>query len=170
MKSMKSCRQDFPSLNRVHQGVNLVYLDGPGGSQVPNTVIEAISNYYKSSNSNTHGAFITTKETDQVIENARSRMAAFLGASGPETISFGQNMTTLNYSLSKAIARYLEPESEILITQLDHEANRGPWLGLEESGYRIEEVNLKADGTLDYEDFESKVTYRTGLGGSWIGI
>jgi cysteine desulfurase family protein (TIGR01976 family) len=90
-------------------------------------------------------------------------MAAFLGASGPETISFGQNMTTLNYSLSKAIARYLEPESEILITQLDHEANRGPWLGLEESGFRIEEVNLKSDGTLDYEDFESKVTYRTGL-------
>ncbi len=134
MKPLKSCRQDFPALSRVHQGRELVYLDGPGGSQLPDAVIEAISNYYRNSNSNTHGAFITTAETDQVIENARERMAAFLGAIGPETISFGQNMTTLNFSISKALARILKPKSEILITQLDHEANRGPWLNLKEQG------------------------------------
>jgi len=163
MKPLKSCRQDFPALSRVHQGRELVYLDGPGGSQVPNAVIEAISNYYRNSNSNTHGAFIITAETDQVIENARERMAAFLGAVGPETISFGQNMTTLNFSISKALARFLKPGSEILITQLDHEANRGPWLNLKEREFVIKEVQLRPDGTLDYDDFESKLNEQTGL-------
>lgn len=163
MKPLKSCRQDFPALSRVHQGRELVYLDGPGGSQLPDAVIEAISNYYRNSNSNTHGAFITTAETDQVIENARERMAAFFGAVGPETISFGQNMTTLNFSISKALARFLKPGSEILITQLDHEANRGPWLNLTERGFVIKEVQLRPDGTLDYDDFKSKLNEQTGL-------
>jgi cysteine desulfurase family protein (TIGR01976 family) len=163
MKALKSCRLDFPSLSRVYQGRNLVYLDGPGGSQVPQVVIEAISNYYKNSNSNSHGAFITTVETDRVIEHARESMAAFFGAVGPETISFGQNMTTLNFSLSKALARFLKPGSEILITQLDHEANRGPWLNLKELGFVIKEVQLRPDGTLDYDDFQSKLSEQTGL-------
>lgn len=90
-------------------------------------------------------------------------MAAFLGAVGPETISFGQNMTTLNFSLSKALARFLDPESEMLITQLDHEANRGPWLRLKDHGFKIREVKVKVDGTLDYEDLESKLNSRTSL-------
>ncbi len=163
MKLLKYCRQDFPSLSRVYKGRELVYLDGPGGSQVPDTVIEAISNYYRNSNSNVHGAFITTAETDTVIEQARERMAEFLGAVGPETISFGQNMTTLNFSISKALARFLKLGSEILITQLDHEANRGPWLNLKDYGFIIKEVNLLADGTLDYDDFQSKLNEQTGL-------
>ena len=139
-RSLESCRHDFPSLSRTFEGRPLVFLDGPGGSQVPEKVIETIGNYYRNSNSNTHGSFITAKETDQVIESARQRMADFLGASGPDTISFGQNMTTLNYSLSKALARFLPLGSEILITQLDHEANRGPWLALQEYGFVIKEV------------------------------
>ena len=163
MKPLKSCRQDFPALSRKHNNRNLIYLDGPGGSQVSTRVIEAVSGYYKTSNSNTHGAFITTIETDNVIEQARERMAAFLGAVGPETISFGQNMTTLNFSISKALARFLDPESEILITQLDHEANRGPWLRLIDNGFKIKEVKIKTDGTLDYEDFESKLNSHTSL-------
>ena len=163
MKPLKSCRQDFPALSRVHQGRNLVYLDGPGGSQMPQVVIEAISNYYRNSNANSHGAFITAIETDRVIEHARERMAALLGAVGPETISFGQNMTTLNFSISRALARFIQLGSEIMITQLDHEANRGPWLNLKDYGFVIKEVNLLPDGTLDYDDFQSKLTERTAL-------
>jgi cysteine desulfurase family protein (TIGR01976 family) len=140
-----------------------VYLDGPGGSQVPQVVIEAISNYYRNSNANSHGAFITAIETDRVIEHARENMAALLGAVGPETISFGQNMTTLNFSISKALARFIQPGSEIMITQLDHEANRGPWLNLKDYGFVIKEVNLLPDGTLDYDDFQSKLTEQTAM-------
>jgi cysteine desulfurase family protein (TIGR01976 family) len=162
-RALISCREDFPSLAREHHGSKLIYLDGPGGSQVPNQVIEAISHYYRTSNSNTHGAFITTMETDQVIAGARERMTEFLGAAGPETISFGQNMTTLNYSLSKALSRFIPRQSEILITALDHEANRGPWLSLAEYGFKITEVKMTQDGTLDYHDFEQKLSKKTSL-------
>lgn len=163
VNSLKTCRQDFPSLTRSHRDRNLVYLDGPGGTQVPEQVIEAISHYYKNSNSNTHGTFVTTEETDRIIAQAREKMAAFLGATAPETISFGQNMTSLNFSLSKALARYLNLGSEILITELDHEANRGPWLSLRDYGFIVKEVKLTPDGTLDYGDFQEKLTDRTGL-------
>ena len=163
IRSLDSCRADFPSLGRQYQGRSLVYLDGPGGSQVPQSVIDAVSHYYQSSNSNSHGAFVTARETDEVIEYARKGMAALLGAAGPETISFGQNMTTLNFSLSKSLARFLELGSEILITQLDHEANRGPWLTLKEYGFRVKEVRLRPEGTLDYDDFRGKLTEKTSL-------
>ena len=163
VRTPQSCRKDFPSLSRTHRGRPLVYLDGPGGSQVPEEVISAIGHYYRNSNSNTHGSFVTAHETDEVIVSAREAMASFLGAVAPETISFGQNMTSLNYSLSKALSRYLPPESEILITQLDHEANRGPWLSMEENGFQIREVKMLADGSLDYQDFKAKLTSNTSL-------
>ncbi|MDH3708982.1 MAG: cysteine desulfurase-like protein [Cyclobacteriaceae bacterium] len=164
MKSpINNCHTDFPALQRLVNDRTLVFLDGPGGSQVPQQVINAISEYYQQSNANTHGHFVTTWETDLVIKQAREHMAAFLGAEGPQTISFGQNMTSLNYSLSKALARHLQPGQEILITQLDHEANRGPWLRLQEQGFTVKEVGLKDDGTLDYEDFKEKIGPQTGL-------
>lgn len=162
-KLVANCAADFPSLSRVVHGRNLIYLDGPGGSQVPVKVIDAISNYYRTSNANTHGFFVTTKETDAVIEEARNKTAIFLGAENLNTISFGQNMTTLNFSLSKALARYLPAGSEIIITQLDHEANRGPWLRMQDQGFKIQEVALKENGTLDYQDFQSKISSRTSL-------
>src|SRR5678809_687288 len=112
-------RQQFPSLQRTHNGKPLVFLDGPAGTQVPTDVIDAISGYYKTSNSNTHGEFLTTNETDKVISNTRKMTAALLGAEGPETISIGQNMTTLNFALARGIARMLRPGDEVLITQLD---------------------------------------------------
>lgn len=163
IKTLESCGKDFPSLCREYGSRPLVYLDGPGGTQVPQMVIEAIDDYYRTSNSNTHGTFITARETDAVVGYARTRTAAFLGAIGPETISFGQNMTTLNFSLSKALARYLPQGSEILITQLDHEANRGPWLALKEYGFEVHEVQLKHDGRLDYNDFRQKLNENTAL-------
>ncbi|MBX2874434.1 MAG: cysteine desulfurase-like protein [Saprospiraceae bacterium] len=156
-------RLQFPALQRIHNGRELVFLDGPAGVQVPHVVIDSISHYYKNSNANGHGAFITTQETDVVIDETRSRMATFLGAEGPNTISFGQNMTTLNFSLSQAIRRALHPGDEIVITQLDHESNRGPWLELRDKGIVVREVRLLPTGELDYEDFASKINERTRL-------
>ncbi len=156
-------RLQFPALQRIHNGKKLVFLDGPAGVQVPHVVIDSISDYYKTSNANSHGAFITTKETDVVIDSTRANVATFLGAEGPHTISFGQNMTTLNFSLSQAIGRALHPGDEILITQLDHESNRGPWLGLRDKGIIVREVALLENGELDYEDFAAKINERTRL-------
>lgn len=156
-------RKAFPSLVRLYKGKPLIYFDGPAGTQVPDSVIAAISNYYRRSNANSHGQFITTRETDELLATVRQKAAAFLGAEGAHNISFGQNMTTLNYSLSRAIGRILQAGDEVLITQLDHEANRAPWLGLRAQGVVVREVRLLADGKLDYNDFRSKINERTRL-------
>ncbi len=156
-------RKDFPSLERTHNGYPLAYLDGPGGTQVPRQVIDAVSWYYKTCNSNTHGFFITTNESDAMIEETRHKLAAFLGAGSGKNISFGHNMTTLNYMLSRALGKHFQPGDEILITQLDHEANRGPWIALREEGIIVQEVRIKDDATLDYEDMESKLNENTRL-------
>jgi cysteine desulfurase family protein (TIGR01976 family) len=156
-------RKDFPSLTRKQNGKPLVYFDGPAGSQVPKQVIDAIGSYYKHSNANSGGAFLTSVETDKLMEAARTTVAEFLGAGESGTISFGANMTTLNYSLSKAIGQTLRKGDEIVITQLDHEANRGPWLALQDQGIIVTEVLLQRDGTLDYNDFEKKIGKKTRL-------
>jgi cysteine desulfurase family protein (TIGR01976 family) len=154
-------RRDFPSLSQKSEGRDLVFLDGPGGSQVPSVVLDAMTDFYKTCNVNAHGNFPPSREVDRRMDVARATLATFLGAAGPECISFGQNMTTLNFALSTAIGRTLQAGDEVLITQLDHEANRGPWLGLQERGAVIREVNLKPSGELDADDMASKVTART---------
>jgi len=158
-----SIRKEFPSLQRKHNNLPMVFLDGPAGTQVPQSVIEAISHYYSTSNANTHGAFITTRETDDVIQHMRQSMAALLGAENENTISIGQNMTSLNFALARAMSRILQPGDEVLITQLDHEANRGPWLTLTRFGINVKEVVLKSDGLLDYDDFAGKINAKTKL-------
>ena len=163
MINIQSFRGQFPTLSRLHNGKSLIFIDGPAGTQVPEYVINAMSDYYKTSNSNTHGAFITTQETDALMSSMRKTVAAFLNAEGGENISVGQNMTTLNFSLTRGIGRMLQPGDEILITQLDHEGNRGPWLSLREHGIIVREVNLLGNGLLDYEDFEKKINERTRL-------
>jgi len=156
-------RAAFPALSRIHKNKSLVYLDGPAGSQVPKTVISAISRYYEQSNANSHGHFITSQETDQIIDQTREKIASFLGAEGPRTISFGSNMTTLNFALARSIGRYFQAGDEIIITQLDHEANRGPWLSLRENGIIVREIRLQENGTLDYDHFESLLNEKTRL-------
>jgi cysteine desulfurase family protein (TIGR01976 family) len=163
MLNISSLRSQFPSLSRLHNTKPLIFIDGPAGTQVPEYVINAMSDYYKTSNSNTHGAFITTQETDALMHAMRQTVADFLGAESETTISVGQNMTTLNFALARGIGRILQPGDEILITQLDHEANRGPWLSLRERGIVVREVNLLDSGVLDYEDFEKKINHRTRL-------
>ena len=154
--TIDDCRKDFPSLSREYNGRPLIYLYGPAGSQIPQMVINAMIDYYKSKNANTHGAFITSKDTDVVLDQTREKVATFLGAEGPETISFGQNMTSLTYSLSRAMGRMMNSREEIIITALDHEANRGPWLALEDSGIVIREVRMQPNGILDYRDLKEK--------------
>jgi cysteine desulfurase family protein (TIGR01976 family) len=162
-KTCALCRKDFPALARTHNGYPLAYLDGPGGTQVPQKVIDAVSWYYKTCNSNTHGMFITTNESDAAIQETREAVAAFLGAPDWSCISFGHNMTTLNFSLSHALVREMAPGDEIVITELDHEANRGPWLHLVERGIVVKEVKLLPTGRLDYADMAAKVTPKTRL-------
>jgi cysteine desulfurase family protein (TIGR01976 family) len=155
------CRKDFPALSRTPQGLNLAYLDGPGGSQVPKAVIDTLADFYATCNVNTHGNFWPSQEVDRRIAAAREVLAAFLGAESASCISFGQNMTTLNYALSAAIGHTLKPGDEVLITQLDHEANRGPWLRLKDRGMILREVRLLPTGQLDLSDMAAKVTPRT---------
>jgi cysteine desulfurase family protein (TIGR01976 family) len=151
-------RQDFPALTK---NPRLAFLDGPGGSQVPQVVIDTLADFYATCNVNTHGKFAPSQEVDRRMDLARETLAAFLGAESADCISFGQNMTTLNYSLSAALGKTLKPGDEVLVTQLDHEANRGPWLRLEELGAKIQEVRLLPTGLLDYDDMAAKISSRT---------
>jgi cysteine desulfurase family protein (TIGR01976 family) len=162
-ESVESCRADFPALERTLNGRALAYLDGPAGTQVPRRVIDAVAAYYRTCNANTHGAFVTSRESDEMIRSAREAAAIFLGAPSWREISFGANMTTLNFALSRALVREMNPGDEVLITELDHEANRGPWLNLREQGIVVREVVLRRDGTLDLEDMRRKVNDRTRL-------
>jgi cysteine desulfurase family protein (TIGR01976 family) len=164
MINLDKLRSNFPSLSLKDENENqIIYLDGPGGTQVPSSVIDAISNYYRQSNSNTHGEFITSKETDSIMDSMRKKVAQLLGAESKECISIGQNMTTLNYSLSRGLSKFFKKGDEVIITELDHEANRGPWKTLESYGIKLVEVALLQDGTLDYNDFKNKINQRTSL-------
>ncbi len=154
------CRGDFPALSRAHDGQPLAYLDGPAGSQIPAAVIEAISGYYRSHNANHHGAFPTSADSDAAVLAAREKLAAFVGAQSWREVSLGQNMTTLTYSLSQAVRAVLREGDEIVVTALDHEANRGPWL---EMGAVTHEVALQPDGRLDLDDLDRKLNQRTRL-------
>jgi len=167
-------RKDFPALARPREGGDtpskdgasqreFAFLDGPGGSQVPRCVIEAIEDFYVSCNVNSHGNFPPSREVDRRMQVARETLATFVGARGPECISFGQNMTTLNFALSAAIGRTLEPGDEVLITQLDHEANRGPWLRLQDRGIAVHEVRMTELGQLDADDMAAKISPHTKL-------
>src|SRR5471032_1696718 len=157
------CRDDFPSLSRRIGSHPVTFLDGPGGTQVPNAVIDAIADCYRNRNVNTHGNFPPSAEVDARHLGARAAIADFLGAAGPERISLGQNMTSLAFALSHAISRTIRSGDEVLITQLDHEANRGPWKLFAEKGAIIHEVPLLASGALDYAALASLITPRTRL-------
>jgi cysteine desulfurase family protein (TIGR01976 family) len=157
------CRGDFPSLWRTFGTHPVAFLDGPGGTQVPKSVIDAIADCYRNRNVNTHGNFPPSAELDERVLEARCAVADLLGAQGYEQISFGQNMTTLAFSLSRAIARTIRPGDEVLITQLDHEANRGPWQLLEERGAVVREVPLLPTGELDYQEMQKLISEKTRL-------
>ena len=156
-------RAQFPSLSQTVNGHPATFLDGPGGTQVPQRVIDAISDYLKRDNANTCGAYATSRHTDAMIASARSAMADFLG-SDPDEIVFGANMTSLTFAISRSIGRELGPGDEIVLTHLDHDANVSPWRALEERGVTIRMAEIhEEDCTLDMEDLARKITDRTKL-------
>jgi cysteine desulfurase family protein (TIGR01976 family) len=156
-------RAQFPSLAQTVNGHPSVFLDGPGGTQVPQRVIDAISDYLRRDNANTGGAYSTSRNTDAMLAEARSAMADFLNC-GADEVVFGPNMTTLTFEMSRAIARDLGPGDEILVTRLDHDANVSPWLALEEKGVTIRWAEIhEGDCTLDLADLASKINERTKL-------
>ncbi|MFT4563452.1 MAG: cysteine desulfurase family protein (TIGR01976 family) [Gammaproteobacteria bacterium] len=154
-------RQDFPALAREAGADPVAFLDGPGGTQVPHTVLDAIRASYIDRNANFDGQFRTSQEVGATVAAARNAVADFLGATSGADISFGANMTTLNFSLSHALVRTMRAGDEIVITELDHEANRGPWLNLRERGVVVREVKLEPSGHLDLDDFAKQITDRT---------
>ena len=154
-------RSQFPSLSRVINRHPVAFLDGPGGTQVTQSVIEAISHYLKVSNANTHGQYATSRETDEIVDGARSAMADFVGCDSDEIV-FGPNMTTLTFAISRSIGRELVPGDEIVLTRLDHSANISPWQALEERGVKIQFADIReADCTLDMDAVARKLSPRT---------
>jgi len=156
-------RAQFPSLAQTVNGQPATFLDGPGGTQVPQRVIDAISDYLKRDNANTCGAYATSRHTDAMIAGARSAMADFMGCD-PDEIVFGPNMTSLTFAISRSIGRELGPGDEIVLTHLDHDANVSPWRALEERGVTIRMAEIHGDDcTLDLDDLAGKITDRTKL-------
>lgn len=157
-------RVQFPSLALQQDGTPVVYFDNPAGTQVPQRCIDGIVQYLNTANANTHGPFLTSQRTDAVIAQARAGMAALLGAAGPHEIAFGPNMTTLTFALSRAIGRQFAPGDEVIVTELDHDANITPWTALEERGVVIRRIPVRLeDCTLDLEAFGALLSPRTRL-------
>src|SRR6266581_9780871 len=164
MMSTEEIRRCFPALARTHNGYSVAYFDGPGGTQVPRTVVEAMNDYLYRHNANTHWAYPTSEGTDAIIDSARSVLADFLNASSTEIV-FGANMTTLTFHLARALGCGYERDDEILVTELDHHANIAPWRALErERGVNVRMVKMIPEtGKLDWGDFSRQLSDRTKL-------
>ena len=159
------CRRQFPALTREVQGQPAVFFDGPAGSQVPGRVIDAIGNYLATMNANHGGAFITSEQSDALLDEAHRAMADFVGTSDPETTIFGANMTTLTFALSRSLSRTWKPGDEVLVTQLDHDANVTPWvLAARDAGATVRCADVRTDDcTLDLEHLVGQLSPRTRL-------
>ncbi len=125
-------REVFPSLHVVDDGNPRVYLDNPGGTQVPQSVIDRTRDYFTTMNANGDGAFVTSRGSDRLLDHAHEAMADFLNAPDPAEIVFGQNMTSLTFSISRSLGRQMKSGDEIILTRMDHDANISPWLMLAE--------------------------------------
>ncbi len=157
-------RQLFPSLQiPAEDGALPIFLDNPAGTQVPRAVMEAVTQYYLTMNANSGGQFATSRRNDDMVMRARQGMADFLNAASPKEIVIGPNMTSLNFALSRALARTLAAGDEIVVTRMDHDANVSPWtLIARDYGLRLKWVDIHAaDCTLDMDSLEEALTERT---------
>ena len=157
-------RSAFPALERRHRGFPVAYFDGPGGTQVPLPVVDAMTDYLYHHNANTHWPYPTSEETDALIADARSTLADFLGAT-PGEIAFGANMTTLTFHLARGLGRSWGPGDQVLVTELDHHANVAPWRALErDRGITVLSVPLLPEtGQLDWAKLEELLAARPRL-------
>jgi cysteine desulfurase family protein (TIGR01976 family) len=164
MASVEEIRAAFPALEREHGGHPVAYFDGPGGTQVPRSVADAVVEYLLRHNANRKWAYPSSAETDATVETAREAMADLLGCR-PADVAFGANMTTLTYHLGRALGRTMGPGDEIVVTRLDHLANVAPWTALEaERGVTVLDVPFRpTDGTLEMGMLLESITERTRL-------
>ena len=162
---VEALRAEFPALRRQQDGRPAVFLDGPGGTQVPQRVVDAIASYLTDTNANAGGAFTTSEASDAMVDEAHAAVADFLGARSPEEIKFGYNMSTLTLHIGRSIGATLGPGDEIVVTTLDHEANVSTWESMAaDRGVTVRKVDIREDDvTLDLEDLESKLNARTKL-------
>ena len=162
--SVEDIRQSFPALSRTHGGQPVAYFDGPGGTQVPQRVIDAVADYLAHHNANTHWAYPTSQETDEIILGARRALADLLNAD-PDEVAFGANMTTLTFHLARALGRRWGAGDEVVVTELDHHANVGPWQAVaRERGVTLKVVPFRPEsGELDWEALEKAIGPRTRL-------
>jgi cysteine desulfurase family protein (TIGR01976 family) len=165
VRSIAEIRSHFPALERRSAGGACVaYFDGPGGTQVPRQVVDAMADYLLNHNANSHWAFATSVETDAMIAEARRAAADFLNGE-PDEIAFGANMTTLTFHVSRALGRSWGPGDEVIVTELDHHANVAPWVEVaRERGVTVRTARMMPEtGQLDWSDLQRLVTPRTRL-------
>jgi len=162
---VEALRAEFPALRRTQNGRPVVFLDGPGGTQVPQRVVDAVAGYLIDTNANHGGAFATSEASDAMAHEAHAAVADFLGAANPDEIKFGYNMSTLTLHVGRSIGATLRPGDEIVVTTLDHEANVSTWEAMAaDRGLTVRKVDIHEDDvTLDLEDLESKLSDRTKL-------
>jgi cysteine desulfurase family protein (TIGR01976 family) len=162
---VKALRAEFPALRREQGGRPVAFLDGPGGTQVPQRVIDAVATYLRDTNANHGGAFATSEASDAMAHDAHAAVADLLGAARPDEIKFGYNMSTLTLHIGRSIGATLSPGDEIVVTTLDHEANVSTWEAMAaDRGLTVRTVDIREDDvTLDLEDLESKLSNRTKL-------
>jgi len=162
--TVEGIRAHFPALERIYNGNPVAYFDGPGGTQVPRYVVDAMDDYLFNHNANTHWRYPTSEETDGLIARARETLAEFLNGR-PDEIVFGQNMTTLTFHLARALGREWGKGDEVVVTELDHHGNVAPWRALEKDrGVSVRMVKMRTDdGRLDWSDLEAALTPRTKL-------
>jgi cysteine desulfurase family protein (TIGR01976 family) len=165
MLDVPSLRRQFPSLHRVWNGRRPVFLDGPGGTQVPQIVIDAITFYLTTCNANHGGVFATSRMSDEVLHEAQRAVADLLNAPSPDEIVFGQNMTSLTFHVSRSLARTWKPGDRVLVTRLDHDANVSPWrLAARDVGAEVRFVDVRPeDCTLDTDDLRKQLSPGTKL-------
>jgi cysteine desulfurase family protein (TIGR01976 family) len=157
-------RRDFPALERKHEGLPVAYFDGPGGTQVPRQVVEAMNAYLFYHNANTHWNYPTSAETDAALDAARVAFADFVNGDATE-IAFGANMTTITFHLARGLATRWGKGDEVVVTELDHHGNVAPWTRLAaERGVTVKTVRMNPEaGILDWADLERAITPRTKL-------
>jgi cysteine desulfurase family protein (TIGR01976 family) len=159
-----SIRKQFPALAQRHGSREAVFFDGPAGSQVPESVIEAISRYLRTMNANHGGMFATSVRSDALLDEAHRAAADFVGADDPDCCYFGANMTSLTFALSRALAQTWNRGDEIVVSRLDHDADFTPWvLAARDVGVNVKMIDIKPDCTLDLDDLRSKLSPRTRL-------
>ena len=163
--ALYEARRQFPALLRQVNERTAVFLDGPAGTQVPQSVIDAITNYYVQHNANHGGAFVTSHESDDILRATHQAIADLLGASDSDCVAFGANMTSLTFALSRALGQTWQSGDEIIVSRLDHDANVRPWvLAAQAAGVQVHFVEIhREDCTLDLDDLKSKLNERTRL-------